>query len=89
MNIVYHLTDNYARISGTSIVSIFENNKEAKEINVYLIENGFTEKTKQKFINLASKYKRKIFYMETNNHLCNRIYNSNMSINNRSLYNVF
>lgn len=64
MNVAYHLTDNYARISGTSIVSLFENNKDVDEINVYLIENGFTQKTKDKFTELAEKYDRKIFFIQ-------------------------
>ncbi len=63
MNVAYHLTDNYAKISGTSIVSLFENNKDVDEINVYLIENGFTQKTKDKFTELADKYGRKIFFI--------------------------
>ncbi len=63
MNVAYHLTDNYAKISGTSIVSLFENNKDVDEINVYLIENGFTQKTKDKFIKLANTYGRKIFFI--------------------------
>lgn len=63
MNIVYHLTDNYARISGTSIVSVFENNKDAEEINVYLIENGFTKDTKKKFTELANHYGRNIYFI--------------------------
>ena len=63
MNVAYHLTDNYAKISGTSIVSLFENNKDVDEINVYLIENGFTQKTKDKFTELANKYGRKIFFI--------------------------
>ncbi len=64
MNVAYHLTDNYARISGTSIVSLFENNKDVDEINVYLIENGFTQKTKDKFTELAKKYGRNIFFIQ-------------------------
>ncbi len=63
MNVAYHLTDNYAKISGTSIVSLFENNKEVDEINVYLIENGFTQKTKDKFSELAERYGRKVFFI--------------------------
>lgn len=63
MNVAYHLTDNYAKISGTSIVSLFENNKDIDEINVYLIENGFTQKTKDKFTELANKYGRKIYFI--------------------------
>lgn len=63
MNIVYHLTDNYARISGTSIVSVFENNKQVDEINVYLLENGFTEKTKNRFTQIAERYGRHIYFI--------------------------
>ena len=61
MNIAYHCTDNYARITATSIVSVFENNKEMDEINVYIIENGFTQETKEKFNDLADRYGRLIF----------------------------
>ena len=63
MNIAYHLTDNYARITGTSIVSLFENNKDIDEINVYLIENGLTDKTKNRFEELANKYGRRIHFV--------------------------
>lgn len=38
MNIVYHASDSFAKVTGTSIVSIFENNKDIDEINVYVIE---------------------------------------------------
>lgn len=63
MNLAYHCTDNYARITGTSIVSVFENNKDMNEINVYIIEHGFTQETKAKFTSLADKYGRKIFFI--------------------------
>ncbi len=63
MNIAYHCTDNYARITATSVVSLFENNKDAVEINIYMIEHGFTEETKQKFRALADKYKRNMYFI--------------------------
>lgn len=63
MNIAYHCTDNYARITATSVVSLFENNKDAVEINIYMIEHGFTEETKQKFRVLADKYKRNMYFI--------------------------
>jgi lipopolysaccharide biosynthesis glycosyltransferase len=63
MNIAYHSTELFARVTATSIVSIFENNKEIDTINVYLIENGFTNKTKLDFVNLANKYGRNIFFI--------------------------
>lgn len=51
MNIVYHASDSFAKVTGTSIVSIFENNKDIDEINVYVIEKNFTEDNKKKWSN--------------------------------------
>ncbi len=44
-------------------MSLFENNKDIDEINVYLIENGFTQETKNRFTELANRYGRKIFFI--------------------------
>lgn len=63
MNVVYHCTDNYAFITGTSIVSIFENCKDIDDINVYIIENGFKDETKEKYNRLAEKYGQKMFFI--------------------------
>ncbi len=63
MNVVYHCTDNYAFITGTSIISMFENNREMSEINVYIIEHGFKEETKKKYRKLAERYKRNIYFV--------------------------
>lgn len=63
MNVVYHCTDNYAFITGTSIVSIFENCKDMDEINIFIIENGFKDETKEKYNRLAEKYGRKMFFI--------------------------
>lgn len=62
MNIVYHATDNYAFITCSSITSLFENNKDAEEINVYIIEHGFREETKEKYRRLAWRYGRNIYF---------------------------
>lgn len=63
MNLVYHCTDNYAFITGTSIVTVFEHNKDMDEINVYIIEHGFKDETKEKYNRLAEKYGRKIIFI--------------------------
>lgn len=63
MNIVYHASDSFAKVTGTSIVSIFENNKDIDEINVYVIEKNFTEDNKKKMEQLADKYNRRIIFM--------------------------
>ena len=59
MNIVYHASDSFAKVTGTSIVSIFENNKDIDKINVYVIEKNFTEDNKKKMEQLADKYNMK------------------------------
>lgn len=63
MNIVYHASDSFAKVTGTSIVSIFENNKDIDKINVYVIEKNFTEDNKKKMEQLADKYNRKIIFI--------------------------
>lgn len=63
MNIVYHASDSFAKVTGTSIVSIFENNKDADDITVYIIENKFTDENKKKMRDLADKYARKIVFI--------------------------
>ena len=63
MNIVYHASDSFAKVTGTSIVSIFENNKDVDEINVYIIEKKFSKENKQKMSKLADKYGRKIIFI--------------------------
>lgn len=63
LNVAYHCTDNYIRITGTSIVSVFENNKDFKEINVYIIDHGFTDETKKKCMEMADRYGRHIYFI--------------------------
>lgn len=62
MNVVYHCTDNYIHITATSILSLFEHNKSFREINVYIIENGFTDQTKKNCKCLAERYGRRIYF---------------------------
>lgn len=47
MNIVYSSSDSYAEIAGVSIVSLFENNKDIKEMVIYIIDNGISDSNKK------------------------------------------
>ena len=40
LNCAYSFMDNYAQHAGLSILSLFENNIEADEINVYILDNN-------------------------------------------------
>ena len=48
MWVIYHSSDKFAEVSAVSIVSLFENNKNFKDIHVLYIEKDMTEKSKEK-----------------------------------------
>ena len=56
MNVVYHSSDSFAVVTGVSITSLFENNKSADTINVWLIEHDITQENKNNLIKIANKY---------------------------------
>ena len=55
MNVVYHSSDSFAVVTGVSITSLFENNKSADTINVWLIEHDITQENKNNLIKIANK----------------------------------
>lgn len=63
MNVVYSSSDSYAEICGISIVSLFENNKDVEEINVYIIDNDISKLNKTRLENTANKYSRNLFFV--------------------------
>ena len=48
MNIFYFSSDLFIEVLAVSLVSLLENNKNCKEINVYIVDDGIT---KEKRIN--------------------------------------
>lgn len=60
MVIVYNADDRFAGIFATSVVSLFETNKNADEITVYLIENGISTASRAKIQQIAETYGRTI-----------------------------
>lgn len=63
MNVAYHSSDKYAPILGTSIASLFENNKSMNHIDVYVIEENISLSNKEKLLQLAECYHRNIFFI--------------------------
>lgn len=55
--------ENYAQLATVSITSVFEKNKKAPNIEIYVLDGGIKEETKKLMNILASKYKRKIFFV--------------------------
>ena len=63
MDVVYHSSDSFAAVTGVSITSLFENNKSADTINVWLIEHDITQENKDNLVKIANKYERKIYFI--------------------------
>lgn len=66
MNVMYASDDNYAWLMGISMISLFENNKESKEINVYLFGDKISQENEKKLYGIAEKYNRKLEIIDVN-----------------------
>ena len=62
MDIVYSSSDSYCEIAGISMLSLLEHNKNVKDLNLYLIDNGISDKNKEKDRNNASTLFRSPYY---------------------------
>lgn len=58
MVIAFHSSTSFTKVVATSIISIFENNKDVPDITIYIIEKGFSREDKEKFKSLARQYGR-------------------------------
>ena len=63
MNILYFTSDAFTSVAAVSIVSLFENNKDAVEINVYIIDDGISESNRNLLNDMVRKYHRKVYYI--------------------------
>jgi len=63
LNAAYSFMDNYSQHAGLSILSLFVNNTDIDEINVYIIDNEISKKNTDNFLSIAKKYNRKIIFI--------------------------
>ena len=63
MNIIYACDDCFAEIMGISMLSLFDSNKNADEIIVYILDSGITDSNKEKLFSVADKYSRRIVFL--------------------------
>ena len=61
INVAYCSSDLFSEVCAVSIVSLFENNKELDEINVYVLEDRISDRNKKRLLNMAEAYGRNIF----------------------------
>lgn len=65
LNVLYQFNEKYAPYAGVSITSLFENNKQINQINVYILGEQLAIESVKKLGQLAKKYGRNIFFKET------------------------
>ena len=66
MNVIYASDNGYAWLMGISMLSLFENNKECKEINVYLFGDKISKDNEVKLNSIADNYGRNFSLIDVN-----------------------
>ena len=61
---MYASDDNYAWLMGISMISLFENNKESKDINVFLFGDNLSMDNQNMMTSIAEKYGRKCYHVD-------------------------
>ncbi|WKY43082.1 glycosyltransferase family 8 protein [Eubacteriaceae bacterium ES2] len=64
MNILYTCDNNYIWLMGISVISLFENNMQIENINVYCLGENIDLNNKNLLQEIARKYKRKIVVLD-------------------------
>ncbi len=64
MDVLYTCDNNYVWLMGISAISLFENNKEIKELNIYLLGEKISVENKKVLSDIAKKYGRRIIVID-------------------------
>ena len=65
MDILYQFNEKYAPYAAVSMTSLFENNKSAENICVYVLCEEVTEDSKERLSALSQSYNRQIVFIDT------------------------
>lgn len=63
MDILYSSSDSYAFLTGISILSLLEKNKNCKDIHIYIMDNHIKKMNKDKLIEVVERYGRHISFV--------------------------
>lgn len=67
MTVVYTCDNNFVWIMGISMISLFENNRDMVNLNVYLLGDAISEENKDILTNIAAKYERVCYFIDVPN----------------------
>ena len=65
LNVLYQSNDNYAEITGVSMTSLLENNKDLDEINIFLLNDQISAENIEKLKSCNERYGRNLSILET------------------------
>ncbi len=65
LNILYQSNDYYAPYLGVSLLSLLDNNKHIREINVFIIDDGISKENRDKIQQVVDQFGRKVCYIDT------------------------
>ncbi len=68
-NVVYVANDNYAVLAGVSMISLFENNKNVKNLSVYILSDCISDINLFNLQEIGYKYQRKVCIVDISNEL--------------------
>ena len=63
MDILYSSSDSYAFLTGISILSLLEKNRECDAIHIYIMDNHISDINKNKLIEVVKEYRRDISFV--------------------------
>lgn len=64
INLLYQFNEKYAPYGGVSIFSVLSNNREAENINIYILGEGLSQQSCTQLQNLAERFERKIVFLD-------------------------
>lgn len=62
--VVYAADNNYASLAGISMLSLFENNKECRELVVYILADNIDKDNQQKMLKVGACYGREVHFID-------------------------
>ena len=63
MNIAYATDENFVPVTAVSMISLLENNRDANEVKVYILEDRITDQSKARLSDLAHRYGREVSFI--------------------------
>lgn len=64
MNIGYIIDEGFAMPAGVSIYSLLYNNKDLKYLNIYILDDGISEESKEKLKTISNEFHRNIYFID-------------------------